>query len=201
MSIKTSTRIRSGTQRTDNYNQDTIPTSNNLLPSKPRSLLKMQMTTILTLLIGTILCAVILRSRIKNLAGRPDPEASPHDRNPNDPVSPSSSPPINPDGRTAKDSLINDLRIRHKEMICILDHVAGFQYHTWRSQPPASVSLAEGLTGLNYRLEHCWGELGDEGYYEYLRKRTKYEIWGALRRAEEWLEHIEENSVGLRFVF
>ena len=113
------------------------------------------------------------------------------------PGSTSSSLPGHATRRT-KVHLIEELRTLESKWARCHDVIAGYPFHTWRSQSPASVALAESLLGINYRSVEKRGEIGCEAHYEELKQRETWEVRGAVREAKEVLEKLFGGLIGLK---
>ena len=117
--------------------------------------------------------------------------------NPQMPGSTSASPPGHAT-RCTKGHFIEELRTLENKWIRCHDAVAGYPFHTWRSQSPASVALTESLLQLNYRSVEKRGEIGCEDRYKDLKQRETWEVRGAVREAKEASEELFRLLMGLK---
>ena len=109
--------------------------------------------------------------------------------------------------RITKGTYIEELRGLHKEMIRLDDQITKHVYHTWRSQQPRYPTQAENLTVMSQKFEVMKtevgfevekGENGFEKYYENLKHRETWEVRGAVRIANEWLEEVSRTFAGMK---
>ncbi|CAF9905232.1 MAG: hypothetical protein HETSPECPRED_004920 [Heterodermia speciosa] len=109
-----------------------------------------------------------------------------------------SSSPFGQATRCTKGHLIEELRALEIKWIRCHDAVAGYYFHTWRSQSPASVALTQSLLGLDYRCVEEEGKIGCADRYENLKQREIWQVRGAVREAKEVLGELSERLMGLK---
>ena len=98
---------------------------------------------------------------------------------------------------SSKTTLIKYLRTLHDELRDLHKVIAGFDLHLYRDQLPAVVAFAEGLLGLNYRLEAVRGEINNEAYYQYLQQAPIWEVKGMVKETEEKKKRLEGFVAGM----